>query len=214
MDSEIKKNILTIYNWLAITDKLEKAELIFLFGGAIIETAEKGFNLINGGYAPLIVATGCTGTFGNPEWTKPIADIFAEYLRKQGVKKECILIQNRSMNTLEDVSYTLPILEKNNIWPKSIILVTRPTHQRRARATFRKQFPYPVKLINQPCEEKHPRSIDEDDKLNKIAITCVGEYERLIKYARKGDIEEQKIPDRIHSIAEKLSEKLPRKIKF
>jgi len=30
MDSEIKKNILTIYNWLAITDKLEKAELIFL----------------------------------------------------------------------------------------------------------------------------------------------------------------------------------------
>jgi len=42
----------------------------------------------------------------------------------------------------------------------------------------------------------------------------VGEYERLIKYARKGDIEEQKIPNRIHSIAKKLSEKLPRKTKF
>jgi len=190
MGSEIKKNILIIYNWLAITDRLEKAELIFLFGGAIIKTAEKGFDLINNDYAPLIVVTGRTGTFGNPKWTKPIADVFAEYLRKQGIRKECILIQNRSMNTLEDVLYTLPILERNNIWPKSIILVSRPTHQRRAQATFKKQFPYSVKLINQPCEEKHPRLINKDDELNKIGISCIHEYERLIKYARKGDIEE------------------------
>lgn len=198
-----KQYISIIWDWLAISDKLEKADLIFLFGGATMDIVDKGFELINCHYAPVILTSGNNGTFGNPKWTKPSADIFRDYLVKKGINKNRIIVQNKSTNTLEDVTYSVPLLLKTKLLPKKIILVSCPVHQRRAYATFKKQFPYRVQIINQPCHEKNPIQMD-DKELKETGIRCLQEYDRLIMYAEKGDIEKQTIPHEVTQIVKKL----------
>lgn len=190
-----KNNILDLLNWLAISDNLEQSDLIFLFGGAILEIPEKGFELYKKSYALEIIVTGDNGTFGNPEWNKPSANIYFDFLIEKGVPRENLVIQNKSTNTLEDVLLALPIINEKQIKIDKVILVSRPVHQRRAFATFAKYFPE-TKIINSPCKEKYANSLNNDE-LQNLKIRCIQEYERLIKYAKKGDILKQEIPPEI-----------------
>jgi uncharacterized SAM-binding protein YcdF (DUF218 family) len=182
-----------LWNWLAINDKPENSDIIFLFGGAILNTPQKGLELFNQGLAPYIVTTGLGGTFGNPEWTKPIADMFTNYLVEKGIPQEKIIIQNTSTNTPEDVKIAIPLLRKMNIPHSSAIIVSRPVHQRRAYATFAKLYPE-IKLINAPCFETEPTQIEDQNELVYVATRCLQEYERLITYGEKGDLVIQQIP--------------------
>jgi len=202
----MKNHILKLYKWLAIVDEPKKSDLIFLFGGDAKEIAHKGLELYKQNYAPLILVTGNTGTFG-PHWKEPCADVFAKYLVENGIPKDKILIQNTSTNTPEDILNSLPILKKHNLDLKQIIIVSRPVHQRRAKATFEAQYPDIVELINQPCEEKDPQNMTEGE-LKTVGIRCLQEYERLIKYADKGDITKQNIPKEIKETVNYLAKKL------
>jgi uncharacterized SAM-binding protein YcdF (DUF218 family) len=201
--NELKELTQRLWNWLDINQTPEKSDIIFLFGGAILNTPQKGFELFNENLAPYIVATGLGGTFGNPEWTKPIAEMFANYLIKKGVPQEKIVIQNTSTNTPEDVKIAIPLLEQMNIPHDSAIIVSRPVHQRRAFATFAKLYPE-IKLLNSPCFETEPNQIKDQDELMYVATRCIQEYERLITYGKKGDLVIQQIPAEVADVYDQL----------
>ena len=78
-DKELLEPTNVIWEWLAIDNPPEKADIIFLFGGAILNIAQKGAELMKKNLAPIIITTGNTGTFGNPEWKEPIAKVFSKY---------------------------------------------------------------------------------------------------------------------------------------
>lgn len=202
----MKEEIIKLYNWLRMEDKPEKADLIFLFGGDAREIGHKGLELFNADLAPMIITTGDTGTFG-PNWGKPCAEVFADQMLQNGIPKEKILIQNSSTNTPEDIIHALPILEKHDLNSKRIIIVSRPVHQRRAYATFLEQYPNEVVLINQPCNEKLPQEMN-DVELRELGFRSIQEYERLIKYADKGDLKRQEIPDEITGVVESLKKRI------
>jgi uncharacterized SAM-binding protein YcdF (DUF218 family) len=185
----------TLWNWLEIKDNPEVCDVIFLFGGAIIDIAAKGLELYKQDLSRRIITTGNTGTFGNPDWYEPIADVFAAYLIAHGVPEAAITRQNQSMNTLEDVTMTLPVLEANHISHGSIALVSRPLHQRRAYATYQRQDP-DARIINLPCSEPAPADLTEVE-LTDISVRCTQEYERLVQYAAKGELMPQPIPDEV-----------------
>lgn len=200
--SELTKPLL---DWLALSDKLEKSDLIFVFGGPTLSQAKKAQELFSQGYSQKILVTGNTGTFNNPDWNKPIANIFADFLTNNEVPLENILIQNTSMNTLEDVTFSLPIIKNNFPHIQKIVLVSNPMHQRRCFATFKKQFPFPVEIINQSGDKPDIDKLNPDE-LNDIATRCIQECDRLIKYSTKGDIENTIIPPDINSIYLKLKQ--------
>ena len=81
-------------------------------------------------------------------------------------------------------------------------------HQKRAYATFKKQFPYPIEIINQPCFETHPKDLPQTELLSVIT-RCLQECDRLVKYAQKGDIEKVIIPPKIDDIFNKLKTVFP-----
>ncbi len=81
----------------------------------------------------------------------------------------------------------------------SVILCSRPIHQRRAWATFRKQNPVVPKWFNQPCEE---------DLTIEHLPRLVQEVDRLQIYAKKGDIEEQQIPGHVLKTCEEIRKHL------
>lgn len=206
MERKVENNLFhltkILWNWLAVKDTPKKSDLIFLFGGDDLQTPKKGLELFQKGLAPLIVATGKTGTFTNPDWQKPIADIFADFLIKNGVPIEKVIIQNTSLNTLEDITQAIKIFKERKIHFKKIILIAKPHHQRRGWATFKKQFP-DLEYINIPNGNQFPNE-NEIEKLKEVSLLCLGEYERLEKYAEKGDLEKQAVPQEIQETYQKL----------
>ena len=204
-DETIKDLTTILLDWLAIRDPLEPADLIFVFGGPTLNQAEKAAELFKQNYSSKILVTGNTGTFNNPDWNKPIANIFADFLTKNGVPLKNILIQPNSMNTLEDVTFSIPIIKNNFPNIQKIILVSNPMHQRRCFATFKKQFPHSVKIINQAGNQPDFNKINQEEII-QIATRCVQECDRLIKYSEKGDIESTSIPENINTIYLKLKE--------
>jgi hypothetical protein len=119
-----------------------------------------------------------------------------------GVPRENIIVQDRSMNTKESVTFSIPLLSDRLDKINKVILIARPSHMRRAR----KEHPHPSEL--------------EEDELMDVAIRCLEEYFRIDEYGKKGDIVKQKFPfevskaavDLIYLIDPFLSEKQKQRI--
>lgn len=198
----MKSEIITIWDWLAISDEPKQCDLIFLFGGSMLETQEMGLRMFEQGYAKQLIANGNTGTFANKDWDAPDAEVFAKYLLERGLPPSALIIQNSSMNTLEDVNLGLKMLDDMHIKHDSVMLISRPSHQRRAYATYKMQDPR-ANIINIPCEETSPNLLEGEAQM-LAAVRCVEEYERLIRYAAKGDIVGQQIPQNVKAAYEAI----------
>src|SRR5438270_13400796 len=109
------EQVLILYNWLAISEKPQKADIIFLFGSPSLCVTEKGLDLYQKGFAPYVVVTGEKSLSEESGWDMTLADKYAEYLRIGSVPQKCIIIQNKSVNTLQDVTFSLPKLVENEI---------------------------------------------------------------------------------------------------
>ncbi|GHO54175.1 YdcF family protein [Ktedonobacter robiniae] len=182
-----------LYNWLAISDGPQKADLIFLFGAPTLAVPQKGLELYKAGFASYLLVTGERSLTEESGWNKTLADKYAENLIENDVDKNRIIIQNKSLNTLEDVIFSLGNLSVF----KRIILVNRPIQQRRGYATFQKQTTDMV-LINVPCME----TMSED----QLAVRCVLEYEKIERYTNKGDIKKQVIPNEVREAYQIIKE--------
>ena len=110
---------------------------------------------------------------------------------KRGVRSQDIIIEDKSTNTLENVLFSKNILEKEigliNI--KSIDAVVKNYHSRRALMTLKKHLPKGIKLKSCPYDvynftsknwflcEKGKEKVHE-------------EFNKIMRYLKKGDIEE------------------------
>ncbi len=187
-----------LYNWLAISDEPQDADLVFLFGAPTLAIPRKGLELYKAGFAPYLIATGERSLTEESGWEKTLADTYAEYLMENGVDGRSILLQNTSLNTLEDVTFSLGALGG----VERIILVHRPMQQRRGYATFQKHT-QGMMLMNVACRE----TMVEDRR----AAICALEYEKIEKYAKKGDIEQQEVPDDVREAYRRIKAILMRR---
>ncbi|TMD55176.1 MAG: YdcF family protein, partial [Chloroflexi bacterium] len=153
---------------------------------------QRGLELYKAGFAPYLIATGERSLTEESGWDKTLANKYAEYLIENGVDGSHIIIQNRSLNTLEDVTFSLGTLSGL----ERIILVNRPIQQRRGYATFQKQTTGII-LINTP-------SIEETMLEGQLAARSVLEYEKIERYAEKGDIEKPVVSDEVREAYERL----------
>lgn len=94
----------TIWEYMHLHHKLEKADAIFVLGSRDIRTAAYAAKLWLDGWAPFLV---CSGS-GNIHSDKPggecfigttEAEVFAKIAIEMGVPKKAILIENKSQNT-------------------------------------------------------------------------------------------------------------------
>ncbi len=175
----------TVWNYLRIENKTCPADVIFLFGGATLYPVFKAAELYKAGVCRNIVFVSNRGTFSNPEWKDVEAKMYAKTFVELGIPKNSLFYTPECSNTLEEARFAIPFMEKNGLHPKKIILISRPTHQRRAFATFKKQNP-DIVCINVPADEPFVESQDLIDRM-------VAEIKRLQLYGKKGDIVPQEI---------------------
>ena len=127
-------------------------------------------------------------------WTRPEAEIFAEVAHGMGVPRDRMVIEARSTNTGENVSFCRDLLAARGLAVAKAIAVQKPYMERRTLATFRQGWPELDVIVTSPQMDfaSYPHGeITRDDVIHIM----VGDFQRLMLYARKGWSEPQHIPD-------------------
>ncbi|TFB09115.1 YdcF family protein [Candidatus Atribacteria bacterium MT.SAG.1] len=182
-----QKEIKKITDYIFLESNPQKSDLALVFGTRHSEAINKVYELYQDKFINKILVSG-----GINKVTKENeAEKMAEELIKLGVKENDIILENKSMNSLENVLFLKKIIDEKigfkNI--KKIIIVAKHYHSRRALMTLKKYFPKTVELIL-ITYEIYGFTKDNWFK-NKIGEEKVfNELRKIQKYLKKGDIKE------------------------
>lgn len=122
------------------------ASVIICLGSSDLRVAVYAARLFQEGVADWLLFSGGMGTGMHSGanllgWKQPEAEVFAAEAMRCGVDKERILVEPASKNTGENIRLSHDLLAEKGVLVESIVLVTKPFMERRALATFMKQWP-------------------------------------------------------------------------
>ena len=137
VSSEVLKLAQQLWDYHLMHHELAEADCILALGSHDLRVAERAADLYIQGLAPLVIMSGGLGNFTQGMWTEKEADKFAAIAIKMGVPAHAILIENKSSNTGENISFTKRLLDEKGIDPKRFIVVQKPYMERRSFATFK-----------------------------------------------------------------------------
>lgn len=142
-----------ITDFIFVSDKPEKSDIIFLPGGSHPAAPEYGAKLYNEGYAPLLMPSGGLSVkFDKWQGVKEKADIydgdyhtdcefFTDVLIKNGVPKSAIIEENRSGHTRDNAFFSRSAAEEKELDIKSGMIVCKSFHARRCLMLYQLAFP-------------------------------------------------------------------------
>lgn len=194
-----------IWDYHHVNHRLQKSDCIFTLGSHDTRVAECAAELYHGGWAPLLVFSGGLGRLTEGAWQQTEADLFAQIAKEKGVPDHAILTENRSTNTGENIRFTQALLAQCNLTPDSFIVVQKPYMERRALATFEKNWPGKHFIVTSPqiSFNKYPTN---DIPLEKVIHIMVGDLQRIKIYPGKGFQTFQEIPGEVWEAYERLVE--------
>ena len=174
-----------------VSESSQPNDLLFIFGtstidGEVLESVARDHQ--KGQFLKALV-TGLSGRLYY-ETGKPLASIMRDELIARGVPSDVILVQDRSTNTLEDVAFSLDVLEEHDVSPESIAFLCKAHHSGRCLRTLRRFFPSQTLSPVPYVAEYDGVQISREDWYKHEASRgrVYGEYLRIIKYSRRGDI--------------------------
>lgn len=190
-----------IWNYLRLDhNTLEKVDCIIAFGTFDIKVAELGAELYLKGYAEYLLMTGGLGKGTLERWTKPESEIFAEIALKKGVPKSALLIENKSTNTGENITFSKLLLQQHKIKVKKIIGVQKPFMGRRLYATLKKQWSDVECIIATPemeMEEYFTEIVKTGMSREELIKIILGDLLRMQTYVPLGYQIPQEIPEEV-----------------
>lgn len=141
-------------------------------------------------------------------WDKPEAEVFRDRALQMGVPDDIIIVENRSTNTGENVQFSYEILKEKNLLPKSVIIVQKPYMERRAFATFMKQWPGDVSGIDVYVTSPNIDMLDYPNEatgsLSDVISVMAGDFARIRIYEEKGFQIHQDIPATVQEAFDNL----------
>ena len=183
-----------VWDYHQVGHSLVKADAILVLGSHDTRVAERAADVFLEGWAPLVVFSGHLGSLTSGIWTRPEAEIFADVAAARGVPRERMLLEPRATHTGENVSFCRALLAGRGPLPRRAIAVQKPYMERRTLATFRSRWPELEVVVTSPRIpfDAYPR---EDITREDVIHIMVGDFQRLMLYARKGWSAPQEIPD-------------------
>jgi uncharacterized SAM-binding protein YcdF (DUF218 family) len=186
----------TLWDYMLLRHELVPSDLILVLGSNDVRVAEHAAGLFLRGLAPLMVCSGNVGRLTAGRLVKSEAETFADAAVTKGVPREAILLETRATNSGENLAFTRALLEARGIHPRRIILVQKPYMERRAYATFLRQWPGPRARVTSPpipfddyCTPDLPRDL--------VINILVGDVQRMKVYAERGFQIPQPMPDHV-----------------
>ncbi len=205
---KLYQHIETLWDYMQLKHDLKSADCLFVMCSNDLRVAEYAAKLYHQKLAPLIVFSGGEGRCTDGLFEKSEAETFAEIARIAGVPSESIVVETKSSNSGENVRFTEQLLIEKGICCDSLILVQKPFMERRAIATFEKQWQSSYSQL-QVTSTAHPffEYINEDMPLMMVLAALMEDFSRIKTYPEKGFQTEQEIPANVESSYQALQEK-------
>lgn len=203
--TDIDADAQIIWDYMHTHDELRPVDAIFVLCSMDKRIAQRAANLYLEGYADRVIVSGGAGKFTKDRFTRPEAHVFADILRYDGVPDDHILIEDQSANTGENIQFTYTLLQELGADFSSFILVQKPYTERRAYATFKKQWPDPTAefIVTSPEISYEDYFTDEMPK-DFVINLLVGDVQRMREYAKLGFQVEQEVPQNVWDAYERL----------
>ena len=202
----------TVWDYLLMRQPLEPCDGVLCLCSHDTRVAEHAASCFLRGTGKWLLFSGGHGTGPHSGrnlhgWTDPEADIFARIAIDMGVPESHIFVENRSANSGENIRFSQALLEEKEQHPTSILVVQKPFMERRAWATFEKQWqePRPTIFLTSPdiSFKDYPM---EGLSREAIVNVMVGDLQRIREYTippREYQIP-QTIPDDVWRAYENL----------
>jgi uncharacterized SAM-binding protein YcdF (DUF218 family) len=198
MDDRIRELVERVWRYHQMHHELSTSDAILVLCSHDMAVAETGARLFLDGWAPLLIFSGGLGSITKRLWREPEADQFARTAIRMGVPRECILIENRSTNTGENILLTKQLLAEKDLDPRTFIVVQKPYMERRSYATFRKLWSEKQVIVTSPkvTLDQYLATYSNDSLSKEDVISImVGDLQRIRLYPGKGFQIPQDIPD-------------------
>lgn len=203
MDETLAASAEIIWDWLPLNDALDASDVIFVFGSDSMKVPMHALKLFRNGIAPVVVVSGGFGRLSGTN-QKPEADIFASVLMSNGVPEESIVIENKSSNTGENISFSKRLLGELDTVHGTGVAITTPLLSRRQKATLQKQWPEIQWRIDTYTPDTVTERLAGDDPEEFLHL-IVGEIDRLVTYPGKGFMMPVDIPPEVLEAKAKLA---------
>lgn len=195
-----------LFDYLAVRDGLERADIIIGFGHFDSKIPCHCCELYSGGYAPKILFTGGIGG-GTADLGKPEGIYFAEEARRLDptIPDDAIIVESASTNTSENILNSIGMLRRAS--PASnfdqgigtAIIVANAYRQRRVWLACRKKLPS-IRFVNSPPETTFECELEMfSQKGQDLTKLLVGEIERIVRYGDLGYIERELVPEEVYA---------------
>jgi len=172
-----------ICNFIFISDKPVKADLIIVPGSSHKELPLKAIELYLKRFSRKIIFTG--------GYNNKLGQIESEFGKKmaisRGVKPEDIITESVSSNTKENAREAFNQINEYKLPSKTILLISKSYHARRLKMTFAKVFKKSHLLIipvNDNLNISRENWWKDEEKKAKI----YEEIKKIVKYFIKGDL--------------------------
>lgn len=172
-----------IWDYMRLGHALKKADAIVVPGCYDPDCATYAAELYLQGLAPVIVMSGGV----KPLWREPKwqgmneAEVFASVAIEKGVPESDVIIEDRATNTSENLWFAEELLQQRGIDAKTVILVQKPSFERRLYATARHRWPdKDVIVTSRPVamQDYIGVMVDVHDGLSSL----IGDFQRLETY--------------------------------
>ncbi|GAK14993.1 LOW QUALITY PROTEIN: hypothetical protein JCM19053_4874 [Vibrio sp. JCM 19053] len=202
------RHIETLWDYMQLKHELKPADCLFVMCSNDVRVAEHAAKLYHQKLAPLIVFSGGEGRFTDGLFEKKRGRNLCRDCKVVGVPSEAILLETKSTNSGENVRFTEQRLKEEGKQCSSFILVQKPFMERRAIATFEKQWQSPYTQL-QVSSAALPffEYINEDMPLMMVLEALMEDFSRVKSYPEKGFQTEQNIPQQVESSYQVLLER-------
>lgn len=195
MDKQTAIDIL--WDYLSLHQTPKEADCIVGFGCYNEDVARRAAQLYHQGLAPMVLFSGGLGRNTSTMWTESEAVRFARIAMEEGVPESCILIENRSTNSGENLIFSRQLLQDRGLNHPRIIGVHKPYMERRLYAAFPIYWPEAEVTVTswQQTYQQYLIGLSrwgrtEEDTIHMIA----GDFQRVLRYPELGYQIPQEVP--------------------
>ncbi|MCG9648825.1 YdcF family protein [Vibrio brasiliensis] len=198
--AKLYQHIEHLWQYMQLSDTLQRADCIFVLCSNDLRVAEHAAKLYLEGWANKVIFSGGVGRLTEGMFSGSEAQAFADHAHDLGVPIADIIIEDKATNSGENVVFTHQLLRRSGLDFHSFILVQKPYMERRAYATFVKQWPaeYSHICVSSPktafCDY-----FGEEIDLTTTVTAMLGDFERIKHYPSLGFQIEQPVPDSVET---------------
>ncbi|MFF9478071.1 YdcF family protein [Streptomyces sp. NPDC014733] len=187
-----------IWDFHQMHHEVRQADVAVGLGSHDLGVASFSAELYHAGLFPTVVFTGGNSPTTAARFPRGEAVHYREHALELGVPDSAILLEPNAGNTGQNILLSREVLAAAGIFPKSVLLVSKPYMERRSYATARKVWPeVQVICASEPLEfDEYIKNIG-DEKL--VVDMLVGDLQRVIEYPSLGFAVEQDVPEGVHA---------------